>query len=331
MPNPSVFKASLLLTLLCMTALAEQQLQTGDKISAARPKHDWSCKTELLFAVSGANSQSQNPLTGQLDTTTVRKRPYGKAMFGRTAFQRNVLGDLKFIGKTAWSDVIWIYSSPTRITKRSAMTFAAIVVSGAAIYIFDDDISRTLKKNREEWPIRPLHELGEELEPVGRQAAMNKYILATSVISYTIGFEWLARMSTEILESYMIAGVPKVAVNKITGRQRPLDGYDSDHWNFFLPGQSFFSGHTSHAFQIARVMDEHIHFVPADIFLYFCAASIGVQRVDTGWHWPSDVWIGGAYGYVVADALVGRHRMKWLDVKPYSYGAGNGVQLTVRF
>jgi undecaprenyl-diphosphatase len=325
MLHAKVFIAVLLVFLLSVTALAEHSLQTG---LTTRTKRDWGFKTELMFAASGDHSGQS---AEAVDSLKSKQRPYGHAIFGRTAFQRNVLRDAKFVGKSAWSDLVWVYSSPTRFAKRSALTLAAIVASGATIYFFDEDIARTIQRNKEEWPVKPLHEFGEKLEPVGRQATMNKYFLGTAVVSYTIGFEWLARMSSEVLESYLIAGLPKYAVNKITGRQRPLDGYDYDHWNFFQPGQSFFSGHTSHAFQIARVMDEHIHFVPADIFLYFCAASVGVQRVDTGWHWPSDVYIGGIYGFVVADALMGRHRMRWLDVEPYSFGSANGVNFTVRF
>ncbi|MBL0060827.1 MAG: phosphatase PAP2 family protein [bacterium] len=147
---------------------------------------------------------------------------------------------------------------------------------------------------------------------------MNKYFLGTAVVSYLVGFEWLSRMSSEILESYLIAGPPKVIVNKVSGRPRPIEGYNSNHWDLFEPGQSFFSGHSSHAFQIARIMDEHIHFVPIDVLLYLGAASVAIQRVDSRWHWASDVWVGGAYGFAVADALAGRHRMKWMTVRPFS-------------
>ncbi len=237
------------------------------------------------------------------------------------------------MGKAGVSDAVWVYSSPTRFSTRSALVIAGVAAIGAAVYFLDDEIASGVRRNGEKWPLQPLHELGELLEPVGRQATMNKYFLGTAALSYIIGFEWLARMSSEILESYLIAGPPKVATNKMTGRPRPLNGYESDYWNFFTPGQSFFSGHTSHAFQIARVMDEHIHFVPVDILLYISAASVGIERIDSRWHWPSDVWVGGVYGYVVADALAGKHRMQWLTVRPYSsvFGQAPGISVTAKF
>ena len=238
---------------------------------------------------------------------------------------------MKFVGRAGVSDVGWVYSSPARVTPKAVKYLAGIVAVGAGIYFLDDEISESLHRNKDHWIIEPFHEAGELLEPVGRQGTMNKYFLGTAVVSYLVGFEWLSRMSAEILESYLIAGPPKVIVNKITGRPRPLEGYSATHWDFFEPGQSFFSGHASHAFQIARVMDEHIHFVPIDVLLYLGAASVAIQRVDSRWHWASDVWVGGAYGFAVADALAGRHRTKW-SVRPFSGGpdASSGLLFSLK-
>ncbi len=275
---------------------------------------------------------AQNP-ANSLPRDSLRKPeiPYGKRLFGRPAFSRNILRDMKFVGKTGLSDAVWIYTSPTRIQPRALKYLAGVVAVGAGIYFLDDEISAGLHRNKDHWIIEPFHEAGEFLEPVGRQGTMNKYFLGTAVVSYLVGFEWLSRMSSEVLESYLIAGPPKVMVNKITGRPRPMEGYGSDHWDFFEPGQSFFSGHSSHAFQIARIVDEHVHFVPIDVLLYLGAASVAIQRVDSRWHWASDVWIGSAYGFAIADALAGRHRVKWMKVSPFSGGQDGASGLRLSF
>jgi len=271
-----------------------------------------------------------NPLSP--DSARKANPPYGSRLFGKSAFSRNILRDMKFVGKTGLSDAVWVYSSPTRIQPRALKYLAGVVAVGAGIYLLDDEISAGLHRNKDHWIIEPFHEAGEFLEPIGRQGTMNKYFFGTAVVSYLVGFEWLSRMSSEILESYLIAGPPKVIVNKVTGRPRPIEGYGSDHWDFFEPGQSFFSGHSSHAFQIARIVDEHVHFVPIDVLLYLGAASVAMQRVDSRWHWASDVWVGSAYGFAVADALAGRHHMKWMSVQPFSGGLGraSGLWLTFR-
>lgn len=278
------------------------------------------CSAELLYV-----------RTNELDSVKNPKPRYGSRLFGKPAYSRNLLQDMEFVGKTAVSDVAWIYSSPTRLKTRDLKYLAGLLAVGTGIYLLDDEISAALHRNKDHWILEPIHETGELLEPVGRQGTMNKYIFGTALISYLVGFEWLSKMSAEVLESYLIAGPPKVIVNKVTGRPRPLEGYKSTHWDFFEPGQSFFSGHSSHAFQIARVMDENIHFVPLDILLYVGAASVAIQRVDSRWHWASDVWIGSAYGFAVADALVGRHHMKWMNVKPYSGGRDSSNGLWISF
>jgi hypothetical protein len=298
------------------------------RTTESRP--NWSAPGYALYLASAAEGTARAGYQSVTsDSTGV---PYGAALFGKPAFNRKILRDLHFSGKTFVSDALWLYSSPARVNRRSLQMLLGITAVGAGIYLLDADISAALSRNSKHWLYEPFHEIGEQLEPVGRQGTMNKYIFGTAVVSYIIGFERLARMSSEILESYLLAGIPKVAVNKMTGRPRPLSGAAWNRWNLFHPGQSFFSGHTSHAFQIARVMDEHIHSTPVDILLYVCAFSIGFQRIDTGWHWPSDVWVGGVYGYIVADALVGRHKASWLSVNPVSFYEGSpiGINVTAR-
>lgn len=266
------------------------------------------------------------------DSSGSRPRPYGHPVFGKTIFSRKILKDIEFVGRTGLSDAVWLYSSPARLSPKSLKYLAGIVAIGAGIYCLDDEITNGIHRNKDHWIVEPFHEAGEFLEPIGRQGTMNKYIFGAAALSYLVGFERMARMSAEILESYLIAGPPKVLVNRITGRPRPLEGYSSTHWDFFEPGQSFFSGHSSHAFQIARVMDEHIHSVPVDILIYLCAASVALQRIDSRWHWASDVWVGSAYGYAVADALVGRHAANW-KVQPFSGGPGSssGLSFSINF
>lgn len=323
-----------LLHILVLTAQAGQGLRVqfeATKWAKSQTSPFFACQTSPPPSAFLSNRLAlANSVAPSASVPTAK--PYGSSLFGKPAFRRNVWQDMKFIGKSGVSDVAWLYSSPARIKPRALLYFAGIVAVGTGIYFFDDEISSGLHRNKDHWFIEPFHETGEFLEPIGRQGTMNKYFFGSAVLSYLVGFEWLSRVSAEILESYLIAGPPKVAVNKLSGRPRPMEGYKSTHWDFFEPGQSFFSGHASHAFQIARIMDEHVHFVPADVLFYFGAASMGLQRIDSEWHWASDVWAGSAYGFVVADALMGRHRLKWLSVLPYSGTSGTtGLWLSVNF
>ena len=287
----------------------------------------------IAYAQANAAELKPTPII-KADSTAVeptQRKPYGINYFGKTAFSRSVLKDAAFAGKTFVKDGLWIYSSPTRFNKRTAILFGGVLAIGAGIYFADDAISDGLRRNEDYWAYKPFRELGDAIEPVGRQATMNKYIFGSAVVSYIIGFERGARMFAEILESYLIAGLPKVAANRISGRPRPLDNKEWNYWKAFSGGQSFYSGHVSHAFQIARVIDEHIKFLPLEIALYTAATSVGVQRVSTGWHWASDVWLGGVYGLVVADALAGHHRKQWISVQPMSFYQGSTQGVNVAF
>lgn len=290
----------------------------------------------LLFAMCEVvmSSQFQTTAFPKQDSLSFRQRqPYGVNYFGKSAFSRNVLQDAAFAGKTFVKDGLWIYSSPTRFNKRSALLFGGVLAIGVGLYFADDVISDGLRRNSEYWAYEPFRKTGNAVEPVGRQATMNKYVFGSAMLCYIVGFERGARMFSEILESYLIAGLPKVAANRIAGRPRPLDGKQWNYWEAFGGGQSFYSGHASHAFQIARIIDEHVRFLPLEIALYTAATSVGVQRVSSGWHWASDVWLGGVYGLVVADAITGCHRKQWPTIQPMSFNSGTaqGVNMVVNF
>ena len=72
------------------------------------------------------------------------------------------------------------------------------------------------------------------------------------------------------------------------GRARP-ENQDSPRWDSSLP-----SGHATAAFAMAYIYGEQYHHLR--IPLYLLAASVGISRIYTGMHYPSDVIAGAAVG-----------------------------------
>ncbi len=102
-----------------------------------------------------------------------------------------------------------------------------------------------------------------------------------------------------------------IALKAITRRERPLDRPNGGPYTdtFFKSnagplgkGSSFPSGHSMMAFSIATVFarrhgDRH-KWVPW--VAYAAATAVSFSRATTGEHFPSEVFIGAATGYVIA-------------------------------
>jgi membrane-associated phospholipid phosphatase len=109
-----------------------------------------------------------------------------------------------------------------------------------------------------------------------------------------------------------------VVIKAIARRQRPTelpvagpynDTFFHSNGSIFGKGTSFPSGHALMAFSVATVFarryKEH-RWVP--YLAYAAASAIAFSRVTTGAHFPSDVFVGSALGFVIAryDVLHGQ-------------------------
>jgi membrane-associated phospholipid phosphatase len=109
-----------------------------------------------------------------------------------------------------------------------------------------------------------------------------------------------------------------VAMKAIARRQRPTelpvagpysDTFFHSNGSIFGKGTSFPSGHAMMAFSVATVFARRYRqhrWVP--YVAYATASAIAFARVSTGSHFPSDVFVGSALGFVIAryDVLHGQ-------------------------
>lgn len=112
-------------------------------------------------------------------------------------------------------------------------------------------------------------------------------------------------------------------IKHLVGRPRP--GVTYDDVNFVddyirTDNESFPSGHTTGAFAVATVLSEQYpDYTP---YFYTYATLMGVSRVYTGVHYPSDVLAGAALGYLIGKSTV---KYKNLIVN------GNFIEYTIKF
>jgi hypothetical protein len=89
------------------------------------------------------------------------------------------------------------------------------------------------------------------------------------------------------------------------GRQRPLD--NNYQGNFWHGGNSFPSEHAAVAWSIATVIAHEYPGPLTTTLAYGMAAAIGAARVDAKQHFPSDVLIGSAIGWLMGEYVYRAH------------------------
>jgi membrane-associated phospholipid phosphatase len=89
------------------------------------------------------------------------------------------------------------------------------------------------------------------------------------------------------------------------GRERPYQGNGSGP--FFQGGTSFPSEHSAAAWSIAGVFAHEYQGALPKLFAYGMASAVSFSRVRARQHFPSDVLVGSALGFLISESVYRRH------------------------
>jgi membrane-associated phospholipid phosphatase len=95
------------------------------------------------------------------------------------------------------------------------------------------------------------------------------------------------------------------AMKLITARARPIDGGNGHFWT---GGDAFPSGHSMEAWALAKVVaDEYSDKPIVKIGMYSFATAVSLSRITSQKHYPSDVLVGSAVGYLIGKFVMRDH------------------------
>jgi len=123
-------------------------------------------------------------------------------------------------------------------------------------------------------------------------------------------------------------------------RQDPMQGDGTGRfWPHGLKtwpdGQSMPSDHAILAWSFAHVVGAQYNGIATRLLVYSLATTVSASRVMARQHFPSDVFVGSALGYVIGGYVVRRRSSEsaWnrLSVSALRNANGNGVQLSYNF
>ncbi len=112
------------------------------------------------------------------------------------------------------------------------------------------------------------------------------------------------------MEAMLDANILAEGVKLVTFRERPY--VDNGRGNFFVgkagPNGSFISGHAITAWSSAAVLAEEYRSPWAQVGIYTLATGTSLTRVLGQQHFPSDVLIGSATGWLIGHYVYRAHR-----------------------
>ena len=198
---------------------------------------------------------------------------------------------------------IWLF--PTQIARgRYWIPTLAVVGGTAALIAADPKIAPYFRKHGGN-----LDDVNDGFDGTITSAETALVPLSLLAAGYIRHDSYQVNTSLLAGEAYVDSAIVDLAMKVVTQRKRPYNIPPSGPFNdtFFNNGKSHFtegsfpSGHAIGAFSIATVIANRYHnhrWVPFAV--YGLATAVSLSRVTTSAHYPSDVFLGAALGYVIA-------------------------------
>lgn len=231
-------------------------------------------------------------------------------------------GAAKLHPRAVLGDLGYVLSTPARLDGGGAWKLAAFSgLTLASVLWFDEPLNERYARDQNDAPLglpSLLSRLGRASE-LYTTSSTNLFIVSSTGGLFLVGWalDDSKAMGTAglMLEAVVFTKAIVPFGKRGFGRARPFLGegahqFDGPKWTHDRPRRSFPSGHTSTMFALMTVVAKRYPSRWVAVPAYAFAASVAFQRIESNNHWFSDTLAGGAVGYLIADALVERHRGK---------------------
>jgi membrane-associated phospholipid phosphatase len=205
-------------------------------------------------------------------------------------------------------DQVGILTSPRRIKLKDLKWVLPLAAATGTAYAFDR---------------KALHQISTNPSQVSDFRTASNFTGIYLPIA-SIGAAWMTGTITHndhLRETGLLAGEAFAdaalfteMLKYATNRVRPIaTGFSSESGEFwpehygYPAGDSFPSGHTAYAFAVAHVIADEYPNWEVKLAAYGLAAATGFERLGGREHFPSDVIVGGAAGYLIGGYVYNHH------------------------
>ena len=227
----------------------------------------------------------------------------------RQASTQSIICGVTHLGqclKDIGHDQAGIWTSPLRISSRDALWLVPFAAGTGVALHYDAQAQQNLgiDKSRIDTS-NTISGFGSSYVLLGGAAGF--YFLGLGTHNQHLAET--GRLGAEaVLDSFLVVEALKLATN----RERPNEGNgQGGFWphgtrSYELDG-SFPSGHATETFALARVIASEYPSKPVQVAAYAFALAISASRVTARQHFPSDVLVGGTFGYLIGGYVVRHH------------------------
>lgn len=225
-----------------------------------------------------------------------------------------------------------ILTSPLRLRKKDLIWLAPVAAATSAAFMFDrsalDHVSTDPSRVND---FRTASNFTGIYVPVAAAGAAllggtirhDEHLRETGALAMT------AMVDAQLLTTFIKYSADR-ARPSATG-STPSSGAFWPNGHFFS-ADSFPSGHTANAFAVAHVIADEYPGWKVKLAVYSLAAATGFERVAGREHFPSDVLVGGALGYLVGGYVFNHHSTRsktHIAFAPMFGHGGGGVSLQI--
>ena len=217
--------------------------------------------------------------------------------------------DLKTIGqcfKDVAHDQAGIWTSPLRLKSHDALWLVPFAGATGAAFAYDQDALRQVGTTNQTLTDRSeiISKFGSGYTTFGEAGVL--YL--TGVLTHNDHLRETGVLGAEaVVDASIVAGVLKLA-----NRERPDHGDGTGgFWprgpGDFTAAGSFPSGHAASSWALARVISAEYPGWPTRLGAYGFATAISASRIMARRHFPSDVVVGGVFGYLIGGYVIRHH------------------------
>jgi membrane-associated phospholipid phosphatase len=192
-----------------------------------------------------------------------------------------------------------IWTSPFRIKAHDAEWLLPFAAATAVSIHYDVDTMNTLGISRS----RDI--ISRRLTDVGSPYALVGFAATAYLIGHFTHNENARETGVLSAEALIDTAIVTEVVKYATDRERPFIGtgrgrFYPDGYQTYVGGPAMPSGHAASAFAVAKIIsDETRGHTWLHLGLYALATTIGAARITGHNHFPSDVIVGGTFGYLI--------------------------------
>jgi membrane-associated phospholipid phosphatase len=267
----------------------------------------------LAFLPTVAFGQIENPSDGRAQSSQAsnsRSRSQGEPQgTPQDSAQGTATCGIKHLGqclKDVGHDQAGIWTSPFRLSPKDG--FWLVPFAGATGVALHYDAQAQQELGIDKSRIDTSNRISNFGSPYATFAgASGLYFLGLA--SHNDHLSETGRLGAEaIADASLVVEAMKLATN----RERPNEGNgQGGFWphgtrSYELDG-SFLSGHAAASWALARVIASEYPSKPVQFAAYAFALAISASRVTGRQHFPSDVLVGGTFGYLIGGYVVRHH------------------------